>query len=551
MSYNPNTSAAAATANQALIVLLDTLNELVEQVLCLQSEEDKMRLSCTIAFQLNNAVHSHLTLATYIPLCLMSMAAEVHHSQRGTAQLVQVSDWSRVGNNKDICQDHPLYSKTLDPSPTITIPAGSTSAPALAGSSSAPEPAGLSTLALAGPSSAPEPAGPCTPAPAGPTSSLAPAQTSVSPITTLPVPSIVINIPGVKSKRILSDTNTDSDGVHIEKGHDQVKGTGKARVRSPSSDDNTQEITMKDATHDPEVNPWQQTQNLLKKKIPVVDIRTRPMPPSNTRNEAADHAECKPEEDVESIGDKQKLCLDQVKDTKPSMSDAQHLGTDKDKKGKHPQPVRHPVITIRTAHTHPSQQPISSSIRPCTRCIAMDVECQSWLTKKGLVACTCGDCNQWRMKCIRPMQPDVPAITVPILLVAPITTRLKATRVAKQAKQSRQCKGKSVMSGCVPTQSFFVIDTQQPSPIPEKPNADVEMLNDAPTVPSAAPVPSDDDFPKNHWIEPWMIVSYLPHHLRRHQMRSGTLLSIRLALKGPPPLPPLPCPFSLISLPII
>ncbi|KAG2094645.1 uncharacterized protein F5147DRAFT_778953 [Suillus discolor] len=384
MSYNSNTSAAAATANHALINLLDMLNELVEQVLCSQSEEDKMRLSCTIAFQLHNAVHSHLTLATYIPLRLLSMAAEVHRAQRGTAQLVQVPDWSQVGNNEDICQGHPLYSKTLGPSSTVTIPAGSSSAPAPAGSSSAPAPAG--------PSSAPEPAGPGTPALAGPTSSLAPAQTSVPPITTLPGPSIVIKIPGgaisgpskhrkrqfsispprpvkrarkiVKSKRILSDTNTDSDGVRIEKGHDQVKGKGKARVRSPSSDDNTQEIMMKDATPDLEVKPRQPTQHPLKKQRPVVDIRTRPMPPSNTRNKGADHAEYEPEEDVESIGDKRKPCLDRVKDAKLSMSDARHLGTDKDKKGKRPQPVRHPAIAIWTdhTHTHPSQQPIVTSV---------------------------------------------------------------------------------------------------------------------------------------------------------------------------------------------
>ncbi|KAG1829250.1 hypothetical protein EV424DRAFT_1535862 [Suillus variegatus] len=424
MSYNPNTSAAAATANQALMVLLDRLNELVEQVLCSQSEEDKMRLSRTIAFQLHNAVHSHLTVATYIPLCLLSMAAEVHHAQMGTAQLVQVPDWSRVRNNKDICQGHPLYSKTLSPSPTVTIPAGSSSAPALAGPSSVPAPAGPSSVpapagpsslpepagpsppAPAGPSSLPEPAGPSPPAPAGPSSlpepagpsppapagstsapepvgpsapapagptSLALAQTSVPPIATLPAPSIVIKIPGgaisgpskhrkqqfsispprpvkrarkiVKSKQILSDTDTDSDGVRIEKGPDEVKGKGKARARSPSSDDNTQEMTMKDATHDPEVKPWPPIQNPLK-KYRLSTSWTRPMPP-NVRNKGDDPSEYEPEEDVESIGDKKKPCLDRVKDTKLSMSDTRHSGTDKDKKGKRPQPVRHPVITIQ------------------------------------------------------------------------------------------------------------------------------------------------------------------------------------------------------------
>ncbi|KAG1829251.1 hypothetical protein EV424DRAFT_1344239 [Suillus variegatus] len=139
----------------------------------------------------------------------------------------------------------------------------------------------------------------------------------------------------------------------------------------------------------------------------------------------------------------------------------------------------------------------------------MKVECHSWLTKKGKVAHTCECCNRWRMKCIRPMQPDAAAITLPIPPVAPITTRSKATRMAKQAKWSGQHKGKSVTSSCVSTKSFFVIDTRQPSPIPEEPDADVEMLDDAPTMPSATPVPSDDDFPDNHWIEP-MDDSILP-----------------------------------------
>ncbi|KAG2339238.1 hypothetical protein BDR05DRAFT_1003502 [Suillus weaverae] len=453
MSYNSNTS-AAATANQALMVLLDTLNEVVEQVLCSQSKEDKMRLSRNIAFQLNNAVCSHLTLATYIPLHLLSMAAEVHHAQRGTAHLVQVLDWSQVGHNEDICRGHPLYSKTLGPLPTVTIPASSSSAPAPAGPSSAPVPAGPSIAsapagsssaptpagpssapapagpssapAPAGPSSVPDPAGPSTLTLAGPTSSPAPAQTLVPPIATLLGPSIVIKIPGgavpgpskhrkqqfsvspprlvkrarkiVKSKQILSDTDTNSDGVRVDKGHDQAKGKGKARVRSPS--------LMTGATPALEVKPRQLTQHVLKK------VRSLPVRPLNARDMGAEAAEYEPEEDVESIGNKRKPHHDQVTDMKLSMSGVRHLGTDKDKKGKRPQLVRHPAIAIRTdhTHTHPSQQPI---------------------------------------------------------------------------------------------------DTWKPSPILEEPDADVEMLDDAPTMSSTTPVPSDDDFPENHWIEP-MDDSILP-----------------------------------------
>ncbi|KAG2134601.1 uncharacterized protein EDB93DRAFT_1107297 [Suillus bovinus] len=406
MSYNTNTSAAAATANQALIDLLDRLNELVEEVLQSQSEEDKMRLSQTIAFQLNNAVHSHLTVATYIPLCLLSMAAEIHRAQRGTAQLAQ----------------------TLGPSSTATIPAGSSSAPEPAGPSSASE--------LAGPSSAPQPAGQSSePEPAGSSSALALAQTSAPPIATLPGPSIILKIPGgampspskhrkhqfsvspprlvkrarkiAKSKQILSDTDTDSNGVRMGKGHGvKGKGKGKARARAPLSDDETQEMTMKDASHDPEVEaslffshiPPKPRQNVLKKKIPVVDIRTRPMRASNARNKGGDPAEDEPEEDVELIGDKRKPHVDRVK-------------------------VKEPVCLFH--------------------------------------------CNA-------------------------VNVRYEASRNREEEEGEAS-----------------VADTQQPSPIPEELDADVEMVDGAPMVPSAAPVASADDFPKDHWIEP-MDDSILP-----------------------------------------
>ncbi|KAG2148162.1 uncharacterized protein EDB93DRAFT_1250223 [Suillus bovinus] len=68
------TTTTAATANQALIALLDRLNELVEHVLRSKSEEEKMGLSRSIASQLNDAIRSYWTVATYIPLHLLSMA---------------------------------------------------------------------------------------------------------------------------------------------------------------------------------------------------------------------------------------------------------------------------------------------------------------------------------------------------------------------------------------------------------------------------------------------------------------------------------------------
>ncbi|KAG2143573.1 uncharacterized protein EDB93DRAFT_1251986 [Suillus bovinus] len=193
---------------------------------------------------------SHLTVATYIPLRLLSMAAEIHHAQRGTAQLAQVPDG-------------------VVPSSTATIPAGSSSAPERQAHlrqnwqvHPLPQPAG--------PSSAPQPAGQSSePEPAGSSSAPALAQTSAPPIATLPGPSSHGKGHGVKGK-----------------------GKGKARARAPLLDDETQEMMMKDASHDPE--PPKPRQNALKKKIPVVDIRTRLMRASNARNKGGDPAEDEP-----------------------------------------------------------------------------------------------------------------------------------------------------------------------------------------------------------------------------------------------------------------
>ncbi|OJA21108.1 hypothetical protein AZE42_09909 [Rhizopogon vesiculosus] len=105
MSSNTAAIAApadAATANQAFIALLDKLNEIVEKVQQSQSQEEKMRLSQTIAYALHDAFGSYRTMATYIPPRLLSMAAEVFRAQMGTQRLAQVPDWNRVGHNEDI-----------------------------------------------------------------------------------------------------------------------------------------------------------------------------------------------------------------------------------------------------------------------------------------------------------------------------------------------------------------------------------------------------------------------------------------------------------------
>ncbi|KAG1837568.1 hypothetical protein DFJ58DRAFT_846410 [Suillus subalutaceus] len=132
----------------------------------------------------------------------------------------------------------------------------------------------------------------------------------------------------------------------------------------------------------------------------------------------------------------------------------------------------------------------------------MEVECESWGDEK----------SRWRMKCIRPNQlamlTTAEGMTAtPTLPVTPITTCSKTTGKGKSRRHSKG-KGKSLISG---------MDAQCPSPIPEEPDADVEMLDAAPSTgptgptgptgstgpaPDAVPLAAADDFPADHWIEP-------------------------------------------------
>ncbi|KAG2106700.1 uncharacterized protein F5147DRAFT_653673 [Suillus discolor] len=426
------TTAAAATANQALIALLDRLNQLVEQVLRSQSEEEKMGLSWTIASQLNDAIRSYQTVATYIPLHLLSMAAEIHRAQRGTVRLVQVPDWNLVGSNEDICRGHPLYPKTLGPAPNVTTPtAGATG--------SAPQ------LALA-----PVPVPAPVPAPAPPSLLPPSIATLLAPSTTIGIPggSNSIAIPGPskphkwqfsaspprpvkkaqkaaqKSKVILTDTDTDTDGIRI--GNGKVKGKGKGKGKSTQTRNSTR--------------------NMMKKKLLVVVISTRPMPPATA--DATD-LEYELEEDDE----------DRMEPTDDSQSN-QMSSRPKEKNRKYGAGADQPKVKGKAKRPHP--KPIGAPLLPCER----------WVTKRGEVAHTCTLCNKWRMKCIRPMQPDTPATGTDI-------------------------------------------NAQHPSPIPEEPDVDVEMDAGVTTtgLPSTAPdeVPavSVDDFSMDRWIEP-MDDSILP-----------------------------------------
>ncbi|KAG1798739.1 hypothetical protein EV424DRAFT_1352496 [Suillus variegatus] len=311
-----NCLAAAATANQALIALLGRLNQMVEEVLWSWSEDERMRLSRVIASQMNDAIHSYQMAATYIPLRLLSMAAEIHRAQR-------VPDWTRVGNNEDICRGHPLYPKTLGPPPTHTTP---TSAPTLP---SGPPPA---------PAPVPAPASPPAPAPVpAPAPPLAPAPlASAPPAPALPAPS-TIRIPAnttsgaiagpskprkqqfsaspphqvkrarkaiPKSKPLLTDTDTDGDTVRIGKDKPKVKGKGKgkakAKARATSPDRDIWQMTMEDGNHDPAVILRNPKQTMVKQKLPTIVITTRPMPPPpDQKKKAADSEKYEPEEEEE------------------------------------------------------------------------------------------------------------------------------------------------------------------------------------------------------------------------------------------------------------
>ncbi|KAG2118673.1 uncharacterized protein F5147DRAFT_767436 [Suillus discolor] len=444
------TTAAAATANQALIALLDRLNQLVEQVLRSQSEEEKMGLSRTIASQLNDAIRSYQTVATYIPLHLLSMAAEIHRAQRGTMCLVQVPDWNLVGSNEDICQGHPLYPKTLGPAPNHLhhLPCCL-----------------LQSLLYR-----------------------LPVQQLASLECQPPRPVKKARKAAQKSKWILTDTDTDTDRIRIGNGKVKGKGKGnakgKAKARSPSLDSDIEQMTI-DVDDDLEVNTRNSTRNMMNKpifmftEITGVVINTRLMPPATA--DVTD-SEYEPEEDDE---DRMEPTDDSQSKRKPNVKPAK--GEEPSKSGKYGAGADQPKVKGKGKRPHP--KPIGAPLLPCERCTIMHLECESWVTKRGEVAHTCTLCNKWRMKCIRPMQPDTPATgtgttTTPTPPVTPIATRSKTTAKSKTD-----------------------INAQHPSPIPEEPDVNVEMDAGVTTtgLPSTAPdeVPavSADNFCVDRWIE--------------------------------------------------
>ncbi|KAG1717622.1 hypothetical protein EDB19DRAFT_1922423 [Suillus lakei] len=129
MSSHSTSASAAAAANQALIALVAWLTEMVQDVIRLPLQEEKMELSWKIAHEVNDMIHTDGKEASYVPPGLLSLAAEIFHAQRRTTQLVEVPDWTCLGNNQDMCMKHPLYSKTLGAAPPITSAAPVATAP--------------------------------------------------------------------------------------------------------------------------------------------------------------------------------------------------------------------------------------------------------------------------------------------------------------------------------------------------------------------------------------------------------------------------------------
>ncbi|KAG2347177.1 hypothetical protein BDR05DRAFT_996946 [Suillus weaverae] len=468
-SHSISTSAsAAAAANQALIALVAWLTEMVQDVNRLPSQEEKMELSRKIVRQVNDAIRTYGKEASYVPPGLLSLAAEIFHAQRRTTQLVEVPDWTCLGNNQDMCMKHPLYSKTLGAAPPIASAAPVATAPV-----PAPPPAPTPAPAPA-PPPAPTPAPPLVLAPARDASIRMPkhaasgetalagsltmrkCQLSTSP----PVPrGNRSRKPVIKSKAILSDTDT-TDG-------EMVKGKGKAKALEVDGNEDDNVIDVDDL---PDVQPRKSMRKA------VVPAKKQGKLKASQFVATADDEEDELEEDEDAQG-KSKATL------RPGKR--QKLASSTQSKGK---------ATGRKTKVQELPR-ADRPLPPCERCQAKKVECCPRLTKKGNVASTCTLCHVWKMACIRP---DTESATVtPTTDTAPpaatVTMRSKTTRSKATGK-------KMVGKSNVKEKTI-----RQPSPIEEE-HDNIEMFNGTVSVLGAqqqsTPLASADDFPADHWIEP-------------------------------------------------
>ncbi|KAG1726750.1 hypothetical protein EDB19DRAFT_1833320 [Suillus lakei] len=476
-SHSTSTSvSAAAAANQALIALVTRLTEMVQDVNRLPSQEEKMELSRKIAREVNDAIRTYGKEASYVPPNLLSLAAEIFRAQRRTTQLVDVPDWTRLGNNQDMCMKHPLYSKTLGAAPPIA--------------SAAPSELATAPVPVPAPSPAPTPAPPPAPAPAPPPAPTpAPAPPPAPAPAPPPVPAPVRAASGetalagssttrkhrlstsppvphgnrswkpvVKSKAILSDTDTtDSETV-------KGKGKGKAKVLEVEGDKDNNVIDVDDL---PDAQPRKSTRKA------VVPAKKQGKLKASQFVAIAEDEEDELEEDEDAQG-KSKATLRPGKRQKLSSQSK---------------------VKTTGRKTKVQELPRADGpLPPCERCKAKNVECCPRLTKKGDVALTCTLCHVWKMACIR-LDTESSTVT-PTTDTAPpaaITTRSKMT-------QSKATGKKMVGKSNAKEQKI-----RQPSPIEEE-DDNMEMFNGTVGMLGAqqqsAPLVSADNFPADYWIEP-------------------------------------------------
>ncbi|KAG1796933.1 uncharacterized protein HD556DRAFT_1306651 [Suillus plorans] len=477
MSSHSTSPSAAAAANQALIALVARLNEVVQQVLRLQSEEEKMDLSRPQ----NDAIRVYGRDTSYVPPGLLSLAAEIFRAQRRTTQLVEVPDWNRLGNNQDMCMKHSLYSKTLGHAPAVPAPTP-TPVPAPAPPSQ-PAPAPAPTPA---PAPAPAPAAVpslsiCIPrhaasgdmATAGPSN-----RRKRRPSTSPPLPRVNRSRKIVpKSKEMLSDTDTTDD--------DKVKGKAKAmgKGKGKALEDEYSEVVDVDDLLD--VEPRKSMRKPTKKKAVALKATEPVVMEDDEEDELEDD-----DDDTQGRAKASSLLSSWlpaiVRPGKRQKLSMKPKGKPTGKKGKVQEPPR-----------------IDGPFPPCDRCRAKAVDCCPRLMKRGDITPTCSLCNQWKMACIwgdpaSTHSTSATTITPTAPPAAAVATHSKMIRSkATGQKIIRKSKGKDK-------------DIRHPSPIQEEEgiDTDVQML-DAPQMTSAggastAPVPlaCANDFSPNHWKEP-------------------------------------------------
>ncbi|KAG1870275.1 hypothetical protein DFJ58DRAFT_723172 [Suillus subalutaceus] len=393
MSSHSTSASSTAAANQALIALVARLTEMVEDIIWLPSQEEKMELSRKIAREVNDAIRAYGKEASYVPPGLLSLAAEILRAQRRTTQLVEIPDWTCLGHNQDMCMKHPLYSKTLGDVPPIAPAAPAT----------APVPRHLCHMSAF---ACPDMQHPVSLHRQGRRK-----HGNVDLSTSPPLPRANRSQkPVIKSKEILSDTDTDTE---------KVKGKGKAKAKAPEVDGDEDDDFI-DVDDLPDVEPQKST---CKAVIPAKKPGT--LKASQLVVSEGDEEVDELEEDEEAQGrSKASHC------TTREATKTGRICIPSSSKGKG---------TSRKAKVQ-EQPPTDGSLPPCDRCRAKKVECCPRLTKKGDVASTCSLCHLWKMACIRTntASATIAPTTNTAPPVAAVTTHSKTTRSKATGKKMGQ-----------------------------------------------------------------------------------------------------------------